>query len=317
MLARATLTDYSDNSRIIMELAVAVLTQFITGTGFSSQTAVVTFMNALIQRYGFAAMVLTAQLFMSITGLQPVAAAHLLPKVGLSTSAGQVALKKAVAFAAKAAAAGATATAVKVLADRFSVNQKKLQAKMMEESAKKHGKKFARVPTGATTCEWCTMLASRGFVYASEKSAGGGLYHGTEMDAYHSFCDCQIVVSDDDSVEGYDPSIYYDEYIRADDIVRPGMWDRWQSLSQEEQDYFGSYSEFYTKSVVAQMRALRGGHWDGEPVVPNIKLAHNFSFEKEEIDSSHRKSKEPKADDSWYRQTMEKLSEEHRAKGLL
>lgn len=43
--------------------------------------------------------------------------------------------------------------------------------------------KFARVPTGAETCDFCLMLASRGFVYSSEMSAGG-----VKLDHYHAGC---------------------------------------------------------------------------------------------------------------------------------
>lgn len=48
--------------------------------------------------------------------------------------------------------------------------------------------RWARVPRGARTCAFCTMLASRGFTYLSEDSAG------LEMQ-YHRDCDCQIVPS--------------------------------------------------------------------------------------------------------------------------
>ena len=43
--------------------------------------------------------------------------------------------------------------------------------------------KFARVPTGAETCDFCLMLASRGFVYSSKMSAGG-----VKLDHYHAGC---------------------------------------------------------------------------------------------------------------------------------
>lgn len=43
--------------------------------------------------------------------------------------------------------------------------------------------KFARVPTGAETCDFCLMLASRGFVYTSEATAGA-----TKLDHYHAGC---------------------------------------------------------------------------------------------------------------------------------
>lgn len=43
--------------------------------------------------------------------------------------------------------------------------------------------KYARVPTGAETCDFCLMLASRGFVYTSEATAGA-----TKLDHYHAGC---------------------------------------------------------------------------------------------------------------------------------
>lgn len=43
---------------------------------------------------------------------------------------------------------------------------------------------YARVPTGAETCTYCMMLASRGFAYRSEESAGH---------ADHRHCNCLIV----------------------------------------------------------------------------------------------------------------------------
>ena len=64
--------------------------------------------------------------------------------------------------------------------------------------------RWARVPDGAETCEWCIMLASRGFVYSSEDAAE------------HSHANCQCVVmpgwGDDPEVEGYDPDYYKDCY---------------------------------------------------------------------------------------------------------
>lgn len=70
----------------------------------------------------------------------------------------------------------------------------------------KRGPRFARVPTGAETCPFCIMLASRGFVYRSSKRAG-------QLDHYHPNCDCRIVSSWDSSgVAGYDPDEYLHEY---------------------------------------------------------------------------------------------------------
>ena len=66
--------------------------------------------------------------------------------------------------------------------------------------------KWARIPTGADTCDFCIMLASRGFTYQSAETASHA----------HANCDCRIVPSWDKknpAVEGYDPDEYYEQYI--------------------------------------------------------------------------------------------------------
>ncbi|WP_419060046.1 hypothetical protein [Ellagibacter isourolithinifaciens] len=50
------------------------------------------------------------------------------------------------------------------------------------------GVTFARVPTGTETCTFCLMLASRGAVYHSRKTAG-------EFKHFHRNCDCKVVPS--------------------------------------------------------------------------------------------------------------------------
>ena len=83
----------------------------------------------------------------------------------------------------------------------------------MAENCARDGVRYARVPRGSETCGFCIMLASRGFVYRSEKSAGA-------LDHYHANCDCRIVASfDADTVEGYDPD---DLYLRWKD---PEGWE--------------------------------------------------------------------------------------------
>lgn len=58
--------------------------------------------------------------------------------------------------------------------------------------------RYARVGTGRETCGFCFMLASRGFVYASEKTAEAGSHH---------HCDCIIVPGKkgETKIQGYDP----------------------------------------------------------------------------------------------------------------
>lgn len=71
--------------------------------------------------------------------------------------------------------------------------------------------RFGRVPSGARTCAWCAMLASRGFTYATRATAG-------ELDHFHDECDCQIVSlfdADAAHIEGYDPRQLFDRYAQA------------------------------------------------------------------------------------------------------
>lgn len=77
----------------------------------------------------------------------------------------------------------------------------------VEHNAKRDPKKprWARVPTGHETCEFCIMLASRGFKYHTEDLASHS----------HPNCDCRAVPSwdkDRAEVEGYDPAYYLDCY---------------------------------------------------------------------------------------------------------
>ena len=64
--------------------------------------------------------------------------------------------------------------------------------------------RYARVPSGAETCDFCLMLASRGFVYTSADAAGHA----------HPDCDCRVVQGYDGmDVEGYDPDALYSDYL--------------------------------------------------------------------------------------------------------
>ena len=70
--------------------------------------------------------------------------------------------------------------------------------------------RYARVPTGAETCDFCLMLASRGFVYHSTSSAA--------VDHTHDSCDCRVIQGyPGDEVEGYDPQAIYDRWQDAID----------------------------------------------------------------------------------------------------
>lgn len=99
--------------------------------------------------------------------------------------------------------------------------------------------KFARVPTGAETCDFCLMLASRGFVYSSEMSAGG-----VKLDHYHSGCLCRVVAGwDGDDVEGYDTDEIYRRWQSSiDDIASERAEKRGTTVEEERSKIMRGYA---------------------------------------------------------------------------
>lgn len=125
--------------------------------------------------------------------------------------------------------------------------------------------RYARVPTGAHTCAFCMLLASRGFIYHSEQSA---LFKSL-MGKYHDKCDCRAVscFDDDPSLDGYDPDEMYDQYDEAAKQV-PDSQTRssWNELTKTEQSAYGKktrggkdgYNSYRLHAVTAQMREMYG-----------------------------------------------------------
>lgn len=69
--------------------------------------------------------------------------------------------------------------------------------------------RWARIPYGKKTCAFCVMLASRGFAYHTQETAG-------YKEKFHSDCDCRVVPHwGKGSIKGYDPSLYMDLYERG------------------------------------------------------------------------------------------------------
>lgn len=110
---------------------------------------------------------------------------------------------------------------------------KRLSNRTVSQNCVRDGVRYARVPVGRETCGFCLMLASRGFVYESERSAG-------ELNHYHTHCDCKVIPGFDGmEVEGYDPdalmdvyeSVYYDELGGRQELRR-----MWSGLSDRDKD---------------------------------------------------------------------------------
>lgn len=85
--------------------------------------------------------------------------------------------------------------------------------------------RFARVPNGSETCDFCLMLASRGFVYRNAQAASHA----------HTNCDCRTVPSwKAYTVQGYDPQAIYDRWQASIDATAAERAERNGTTEAEE-----------------------------------------------------------------------------------
>lgn len=120
--------------------------------------------------------------------------------------------------------------------------------------------KYARVPSGAETCRFCIMLASRGFVYHSKETAGEGNH-------YHANCDCRIVPGFDGetTVAGYDPDMLYDQWKYPEKYSAASPYPSYVATKEE--------AIALAKSSESRVFCVKGDHLIEN--ARNIKLSEN------------------------------------------
>lgn len=100
--------------------------------------------------------------------------------------------------------------------ERLSYDTKRAQGRTVYRAGQGDPRRvrYARVTAPGSTCKFCLMLASRGFEYRSNISAGG-----QDPDHYHANCRCMVVPNWSDKsgklaydVEGYDPDTLREEW---------------------------------------------------------------------------------------------------------
>lgn len=118
--------------------------------------------------------------------------------------------------------------------------------------------RFAIIPAG-DACEWCVMLASRGFVYWSDQTAAASL---------HANCRCAIVPSWERSprVEGYNPGRLYGRY----NAVHKSVPSR--RVGESERDF--------TLRLMAEAR-FRDKAWLNGGKIPRVDLNGQSPLAKE------------------------------------
>lgn len=256
--------EYRGQGARLRALARAAASAFGARLGAgATEEGVAEYLGALASTYGAAAGALAASFFEEATGKAAFGAA------GAGRLPAEAAASDARAVLDALARDGAL-DAARVAAERADVRVCEAKASVMEESCRRGSVRWARVPAGRRTCAFCVMLASRGFVYTSERAAGGW-----PLSAYHPGCDCEVVPeTSQDLYPDYDPARLYEGYDRCRRAIIADAERRWDEMGAAERAAFGrsrahgasGRDDFITRQILAEMRT-RDRLWlsTGEP----------------------------------------------------
>ncbi|MEE0044155.1 hypothetical protein [Ellagibacter isourolithinifaciens] len=144
------------------------------------------------------------------------------------------------------------------------------------------GAMFARVPTGTETCTFCLMLASRGAVYHTRKTAG-------EWRHFHRGCDCKVVPSfegdpDAELVQGVKPRELYERIVLMERQTGLSFADSKASrklsdfIALHDRDWLltGKVSEVGYEDEATQAKKLKDKDHPAEVRVANRLRVHGF-----------------------------------------
>lgn len=212
MATAQEVADFRLANQSLVGLARADLSQFLgslnlAGSPAAVRDALLEFFPELVAVYGDMAALLGADFYDALRNVPPSAAsfrAVLAEPVGAAQASGTVRWAVGPLFEG----------APELMAANLSGALQRLVLQPGRDSFAAAAAKdpvrtgWARVPSGAETCRWCVMLASRGAVYASQRAAAG------EMRRFHDDCDCVPVA-----------------------IRSPGDWPEGHSVARFEQLY--------------------------------------------------------------------------------
>lgn len=149
--------------------------------------------------------------------------------------------------------------------DAFRSLNETIVANVGRDKAK--GVRFARVTTGRETCTFCLMLASRGAVYHTRKTAG-------DFKSFHRGCDCKVVPGFENDplavlVEGHDPKAIL------------------SSISIIERETGLSFFDSRNSKILKEFLELHDAGWITSGVTPEVEYADEFVRKKKMADANH------------------------------
>lgn len=236
MLSRSDLERYSQTNKALAEAAATDFMKFWqlldkTDPGIAYEEALA-YAEYLIEHYGESAALNASELYEATNDVSNAA---------VSGSVKRPELERAIRFLVYEG----TAQAAYAVRNMLKKQVKSYAHETMMDNSRSDGIRFARVPVGET-CAFCLMLASRGFEYYSEESAGKG-----SLNAFHDDCDCEIIGSDQ-KIEGYDPDYLYKEiYKPAYDEAKRIQGEEIGTLSdiQKKYGYDSEEARNYAESI--------------------------------------------------------------------
>ena len=219
MTTRADVERLSSANRSIVKMARADLTALFAGMDLSRpelvRDALVDAVPALVREYGNLASAVAADWYEE---LRVAAGAKGVHREQLSPGADPEAVAGSVRAGSGGLFTGDTASSLAFIEGALQrhISYSTRDTIRRNVAGDPSRPRYARVPAGAKTCAFCDLLASRGFVYVTKKSAGEG--SSGIGDDWHDDCDCQIVVefdADRQYIDGYDPDAMYARYREA------------------------------------------------------------------------------------------------------
>lgn len=213
MVDRADVTRYTDAARAAVDAAERQLAGFLAGLDLSqpgAAEALAAYMEALAQQYGTVAAAAAADWYEELRAADGLADGFAaLVDDTLSVDA----LRASTGYQLRNGDPDALASRLGGVLQRhiLGAGRRTIGRNMDADPA---DVRYARIPRGPKTCAFCSMLASRGWVYRSRETASQRKKGGR----YHDRCDCAIVPSwskRTPTIDGYDPGALYKQYQQA------------------------------------------------------------------------------------------------------
>ena len=257
-LSRQALSDY-DSSLSKVEGAAAdyvykrldaYLQRFPEASVADARDFAISVVNAAVDAYGDAASTLAADLYDTLADASP----KTLPTATVDTSDVSGYVDRDVRYQAGKLVEGAPTEFARAVAMSVSDQVSRLANSTMMRNVGRDRVRYARVPLGVETCDFCAMLASRGFVYRTAASAG-------EMSHWHRNCRCKVIpgMEGDFTVEGYSGEQYEalaraDAEIDSDPTLTPEQRDAARRALQEY-DAAESYTAYRGSGIAGRVKS--------------------------------------------------------------